>query len=233
MLGREGAIVLADAAVAYGVSEMTVRRDLLEMEQAGLVRRVRGGAVAVGPELFQRRLSTAGAAKQAIARKMLPLVPHSGSIALDASSTIYQFAVEMNPGALTVLSTGIETTGVLSRSGKARVLMSGGEVQESTGALVGALTISSIERFVFNRAFVSPSCIDPRLGLMESTMEGAEIKRALHKAARSYVVAVDSTKLGEVATARALDLADVDVLVTELDPAESVLDEYRDRVELL
>lgn len=233
LLERDGAIGLSEAAVSYGVSEMTVRRDLLEMEQAGLARRVRGGAVAVGPELFQRRRGVASAAKQVIARKMLPLLPRSGAIALDASSTIYQFALEMDPGSISILSTGVETMGVLSASGTARVLLSGGEVQESTGALVGALAVLSIGQFVFHRVFVSPTCVHPEFGLMESTLEGAEIKRALHLASRSVVVAVDSSKLGESAMARALELHDVDVLVTELDPADPALDEYREHVDLL
>lgn len=233
LLERDGAVGLSEAALSYGVSEMTVRRDLLEMEQAGMARRVRGGAVAVGPELFQRRRGIAAAAKQVIARKMLPLLPQSGAIALDASSTIYQFAVDLDPGNLSILSTGVETMGVLSASGTARVLMSGGEVQESTGALVGPLAVLSIGQFVFDRVFVSPTRVHPEFGLTESTLEGAEIKRALHLASRSVIVAVDSSKLGEAAMARALSLHDVDVLVTELDPANPALDEYRDHVDLL
>jgi DeoR family fructose operon transcriptional repressor len=232
-LERDGVVQLAQAAVAHGVSEMTVRRDLAEMENAGLVRRVRGGAVAVGPKLFERRRSVAGPAKQAIAHKLLPLLPQSGAIAFDASSTMYQFALTIDPGPISVFSTGIETMGVLSRSAKARVLVSGGEVQETTGALVGPLALRSIEQFVFDRSFVSPTCIDAEYGLLESTLEGAEIKQALRRASRSMVVAVDSSKLGGSAMARALEIGEVEVLVTELDPAHTALDEYRDRVDLL
>jgi len=233
LLERDGAVILADAAESYGVSEMTIRRDLFEMEQAGLARRVRGGAVAVGPQLFQRRQQKAASAKRAIALKMLPLLPRTGAVAMDASSTVHRLAVEMEPADLTILTSGIETFSVLSTKKDVRAILTGGELERRTGALVGPVAQRTIRDFVFVRAFVSPTCIDPELGATESTADGAEVKRALRLAARSLVVAADSTKLNEASTARALDLTDIDVLVTELDPNDASLDAYRDRVELL
>jgi DeoR family transcriptional regulator, fructose operon transcriptional repressor len=233
LLERDGAVILADAAESYGVSEMTIRRDLFEMEQAGLARRVRGGAVAVGPQLFQRRQQKAASAKRAIALKMLALLPRTGAVAMDASSTVHRLAVEMEPADLTILTSGIETFSVLSTKKDVRAILTGGELERRTGALVGPVAQRTIRDFVFARAFVSPTCIDPELGATESTADGAEVKRALRLAARSLVVAADSTKLNEASTARALDLTDIDVLVTELDPKNVTLDAYRDRVELL
>jgi len=233
ILRQKGAVVLGEAATAFGVSEMTIRRDLQEMEHSGIARRVRGGAVAVGPELFQRRSRVAAAAKREIAKKLLTLVPDSGAVGLDASSTIYQFAHTLDPRDISILCTGIETTGLLSRSGKAKVSLSGGTVEETTGALVGPLAIWTIEQFVFTRSFVSPTCISPEFGLMEATTAGAQIKKALREASKSLVVAVDSTKLGESAMARALQLEEIDILVTELDPLDEALDEYRNRVDIL
>ncbi len=233
MLRRDGSISLAEAAATLGISEMTVRRDLQEMEQNGMARRVRGGAVAVGPERFQRRSGMASAAKQVIAKKLVSLAPHSGTMALDASSTIHQFALVLEPRDITVLCTGMETMGVLSQSGKVRVLLSGGEVEETTGALVGSLALRTIEQFVFTRSFVSPTCVHPDFGLMESTIEGSDIKRAISNASTSLVVAADSTKLGGTSMARTLSLENLEFLVTELDPRDSRLDPYRDQVELL
>jgi len=233
ILRRKGAVVLGEAAAALGVSEMTIRRDLQEMEQSGVARRVRGGAVAVGPELFQRRISAATSAKKEIAKKLVALLPDSGAVGLDASSTIYQFALTIDPSDISFLCTGMETTGLLSQSGKAKVSLSGGVIEESTGALVGPLAIASIEQFVFTRSFVSPTCISRDFGMMEATLAGASIKRALREASKSLVVALDSGKLGESAMARALALEEIDILVTELDPSDSLLDEYRDRVDLL
>ena len=233
LLEREGALNLADSAEKYGVSEMTIRRDLFEMENAGLAHRVRGGAVAAAPQLFQRRQQIASEAKRTIAHKMLPLIPETGAVAMDASSTVHRFAVELGPVELTVVTTGIETFSMLSTKKKIHAILSGGELESSTGALVGPAAQRTIRDFVFTRAFVSPTCIDANLGGTESTSDGAEVKRTMRMASRSLVVAADSTKLGQTATARALELADIEVLVTELDPHDALLDAYRDHVELL
>ncbi len=233
ILRSKGAVVLGEAASELGVSEMTIRRDLQEMEHSGIARRVRGGAVAVGPEQFQRRSSVAAAAKREIAKKLVALLPDSGAVGFDASSTIYQFAHTLGPRDISILCTGIETAGLLSRSRKVNVSLSGGAIEETTGALVGPLAVATIEQFVFTRSFVSPTCISPEFGAMEATAAGAHIKKALRESSKSLVVAVDSTKLGESAMARALRLDEIDILVTELDPQDAALEEYRDLVDIL
>ena len=88
ILARDGALRLDPVAEELGVSAMTVRRDLDDLEAEGLARRVRGGAVApVLPRPFGDRMSTRSAAKAAIARKALDLVPETGAAAFDASTT--------------------------------------------------------------------------------------------------------------------------------------------------
>lgn len=152
---------------------------------------------------------------------------------MSTSSTVHRLTVEMEPADLTVLTSGIETFSVLSTKEDVRAILTGGELERRTGALVGPVAQRTIGDFVFARAFVSPTCIDPELGATESTADGAEVKRTLRLAAGSLVVAADSTKLNEAATARALDLTDIDVLVTELDPNDARLEAYCDRMELL
>src|SRR5688500_15681364 len=87
-LAAEGSVSIESAAEALGVSEMTIRRDLLELEQRGVARRVRGGARAIGPMSFAERRHAAPRAKAKIATKLAALVPTSGLIAFDASTTV-------------------------------------------------------------------------------------------------------------------------------------------------
>jgi DeoR/GlpR family transcriptional regulator of sugar metabolism len=86
---------------------------------------------------------------------------------------------------------------------------------------------------MLRRLFVSASALDPELGSSESTLLDAEAKLALASAAAEIVLAVDASKLGHRAPARCFDLGRIHILVTELDPGDSRLDPYRDRVELL
>lgn len=232
LLAQEGALDLARAAEEYGVSEMTIRRDLTELEREGLVRRVRGGAVAVPPELFERRKVANREAKLRIAAKLAKLVPAEGFVAMDASSTIHCLAQEMPASDATVFTTGIETFQIL-RGKAARTILAGGEFEASTGSLVGPIALRGLRDFYFARSFVSPSALDPELGATESTLEGAETKRAMRAQSQSLVVAADSSKLLRAAAVVALKLTEIDILVTELDPADDALEPYRPHVEIL
>ena len=110
----DGSVTIAAAAEALRVSDMTIRRDLAELEDRGTARRVRGGARALGPQSFAERRQRAGRAKARIAAKLAELVPAQGVVAFDASSTIMRLASGMDAARdLTVLTNGPDTFAAL------------------------------------------------------------------------------------------------------------------------
>lgn len=233
LLESGGSVDISWTAGELGVSEMTVRRDLVELERQGVVRRVRGGAVAVEPERFDRRAARNNTAKARIAAKLCTLVPARGFIAMDSSSTIHRLAADLGPtSAVTAFTTGLETFQALHAQG-VRTMLSGGELEDATGAFVGPVAVRAIADFHFACTFMGASGLDAGRGALESTLANAEVKRALRRASASVVVAVDATKLDASSAAVALRVAEIDVLVTDLDPADPRLDPYRDHVEVL
>ena len=113
-LTADGSVTIAEAAAALEVSEMTIRRDIAELEERGVARRVRGGAMPLGPQSFAERTSVRTRAKGQIAAKLVPLIPASGTIALDASSTIMRATAGIDGARdLTILTNGPETFSAL------------------------------------------------------------------------------------------------------------------------
>ena len=232
-LRREGRIEIAGAAVELGVSEMTIRRDLKELEERGTLKRVRGGALAVGPQLFADRKRTAGKAKAAIAAKLTDLVPSTGAIAFDASSTIMRLAASLpDVRDLVVLTNGPDTFAALQDVPGVRAMLTGGEVEPRTGSLVGPLACRAAGQLAVERVFLSAAGIDLTLGATETCLEEAEVKRAMAAAASQVVLAVDASKLDARAVAVSLEWDAVDGLVTELDRDDERLAPYRERVEI-
>lgn len=232
-LDAEGHVRVAELAERLGVSEMTVRRDLDALAELGVAHRVRGGAVSLGPQSFADRFTQAARAKDAIAEKLLALVADGSAIALDASTTVQRLAARLGGvRSLTALTSSLESFAALGRHAGVTALLTGGALDPRTGSLVGPLAARAARDVAVDRLFVSAAGCDPRLGTTEATLEEAEVKRALAEVAGSVVVAVDSTKLDQVGHARCLDLARVDVLVTELPPDDARLDPYRDRCEV-
>lgn len=231
-LSRDGSVDLSSAAGELAVSEMTIRRDLVELERQGAARRVRGGAVAVGPELFDQRAAKNNSAKIRIAAKLRTVLPKKGQVAMDASSTIHRFAAELVAQELIVLTMGLETFQTL-KGRVGHLLLAGGELDEATGSFVGPLAMRTLNDLHFDVAFLSMAGLDPVRGAMETTLAEAEIMRGFRRASATLVVAADSSKLGQVASAAALRFSEIDLLVTELEPTDTALDPYRDLVELL
>jgi len=227
-LRRDGRVGVVDAAESLGVSEMTIRRDLKELEERGEARRVRGGALPVGPLPFDDRRRTASRAKATIAAKLVDLVPASGAVAFDASSTVMRLAASLEGARdLVVVTNGPETFNALRSTPGVRPLLTGGELEPRTGSLVGPLASRAATQIVTERFFASAAALDPVLGATEACIEEADVKRALAAAASEVVLAVDTSKLEARAVAVGLDWDAIDVLVTELSPRDARLKPYR------
>ncbi|MPS75475.1 MULTISPECIES: DeoR/GlpR family DNA-binding transcription regulator [unclassified Microbacterium] len=226
--GPEG-VSIDGAAELFAVSSMTIRRDLLELEAEGRVRRVRGGATAAPrARPFDARRSMRASAKRVIAEKALHLVPAAGTVALDASTTISTLAAVLGPrDALAVYTNAVETFQLLQPREGVTAVLSGGTAEPTTGSLIGPLALRSLQAVYFDVFFASADALDEVDGSSEVSVEEAEVKRALAAQASTTVLCVDATKLGRRSVARALEPAQVDVLITDLDPADERLDPFR------
>jgi DeoR family transcriptional regulator, fructose operon transcriptional repressor len=233
MVDAEGRVKVADLALALDVSEMTIRRDLDLLAEQGAVLRVRGGAVAAGPQPFMERFGHHARAKERIAAKLIDLVGDGGAVGIDASTTLQRLAAAVGGVRdLTVLTNGPDTFSEMQGRPGVVPLLTGGRLDERTGSLVGPLASRAVHDFSLRRLFVSAAAVDPEIGTSESTLEDAEAKLAFADVSVQIVLAVDSSKLGKRASARCLEWDRVSLLVTELDPGDQRLDAYRDVVEL-
>ncbi len=234
ILERDGVIQLESAADELAVSVMTVRRDIQELDTDGLVRRVRGGAVApVLPRSFGDRVATRASAKRAVARKALSLVPADGSAAFDASTTSGALLTMLKPERLIVATNSIDNAAIARGRAGIRSVLIGGELEPRTGSLVGPTAEQGARSLTYDRFFTSASAVDAEIGTMEVSLEESAVKQAFAARARGTVVLADSSKLGQQALAHALDWTTIEVLVTDLDPGDERLDPYRALVEIL
>jgi DeoR family transcriptional regulator, fructose operon transcriptional repressor len=227
-----GTIGITEMAKQLGVSPMTIRRDLGQLETSGVARRVRGGAVAlIGPSHAERHQVRAQA-KARIAAKLAKMLPARGAIALDSSSTILHLVRYLDEKPLTVVTNGLETQRELSRRSLARIILTGGEVHPDSGSLVGSVASDVCRRLSVRRLFISAAGVDSSLGATERYFEESEIKRALSENATEVILAVDVSKLDAPELAQSVGWNQINFLVTEL-PPKSISREYHDLVEIV
>ena len=233
-LDTDGRIRVVELASELDVSEMTIRRDLDLLVDEGIATRVRGGAVAVGPQEFDVRFRQHARAKGRIAEKLLDLVGTGGAIGIDASSTMQRLAARLGQARdVTVLTNGPDTFRALHEHAGVTALLTGGELDPRTGSLVGPLATRAAHDLLLRRLFVSAAAVDPDVGASEATLEEAEVKIALAGSASEVILAVDVSKLGHRAPAHGFAWERVDALVTELAPRDSRLDAYREHVRII
>ena len=196
-LDEAGTLAISDAAASLGVSEMTIRRDLTELEERGAAKRIRGGARAVGPQTFSERRGTMGRAKAKIATKLAAFVPATGAVAFDASSTVMRLAAGLSTARdLVVVTNGPDTFTALQSQSGVTPLLTGGRLEPRTGSLVGPLACWAAAQVSVQCVFLSAAAVDPHAGSLETTLEEADVKRSMAAAGAQIVLAVDSSKLG-------------------------------------
>lgn len=234
LISENGMVRIDELATEFGVSEMTIRRDLDELDALGVARRVRGGAVAVGPEPFAQRHRHNARAKGKIAEKLAPLLPTSGTVAFDASTTVYRLAAIIEGARdLVIVTNGLDTFHALTAKPGVNAALTGGNEEPRTGSLVGPIAVRAANEFLYDMFICSASALDAEVGSSEASLAESEVKRAISQTSSRIVLAVDQSKLDTRAQARMFDLEVVDLLVTNLEPDDVRLDAYRDKVELL
>lgn len=225
-LAAFGQISIDRITEEFGVSRETVRRDLMDMEQAGELRRVRGGAVPVKREdtTFGIRVTLRLREKRAIATTALGLLKSGMTIFMDAGSTSTIMAETLAaPHGLTdlnILTNSVDVARLLAErpdqpSRRFRVLMLAGEVKHDPMETHGAATINDIQRYRADVALLAPWGIDAKMGAMNYFIHGAEIARAMVQNADQAIILADHSKIAAPARSVFCPVAEIDHLIVD------------------
>ncbi|MFI6595865.1 DeoR/GlpR family DNA-binding transcription regulator [Nonomuraea sp. NPDC050536] len=215
-----GQTTLAELAERLGVSEMTVRRDLDELQAQGLVKRVRGGAVALAPPVeaagFAAREQWQAATKDRLGARAAELIEPGQTILLDAGTTMASLAGHLIARApLTVVALGLQAAARLADQPGIRLLVLGGESRPGERSLVGYLALQALESLCFDTYLLSIGAVHATAGWTEFDPDDAAVKRAALRRSDCTIAVADSGKLGVRAFARVADLGAVHTLVTD------------------
>lgn len=220
VLRRDGRVDVARSAHAFGVAEMTIRRDLDVLVSRGIAQRVRGGAVSLllrGDEQpYALRELDAVEAKRRVAHAVASVVRDGEAVALDSGTTALEVARALQGRRLTVMAAALRAANALAESGATRLLQPGGEVRPGELAAVGPLAVSTISSLRFDTAIICP-CGLAGGSLTSHDLDDAAVKQAMIASASRIVVAADSSKFGHAAMAVVCPLAQVDLLITDGD----------------
>lgn len=228
---RVGSMSIGQLAEEMDVSPMTVRRDIDQLAEQGMVRKQRGGAAAPHPLEVERgvgaRLRAGTAEKAAIAAAAADLVEVGATILIDDSTTCLPLMGELaGRGDVTIVTNFLELARVGSATTTARVLVLGGWYRPEFDAMFGTDLHASLRNIRADLSILStPAVTDGTLCHPEQ--ESAACKRAMMDSAQRSVLLADSSKFGRVAPFVYAHAADHDMLITDGSTPEAELESWR------
>lgn len=226
---QAGGVRVADLVTEFGVSDMTIRRDLEVLAERGLVIKVHGGATAPTSGVADEPGFAAKAERQRTEKSLLAeaaaaLVRPGSAIALSAGTTTVRLAQRLIdvPG-LTVVTNSIPVADVFYRGGRPdqTVALTGG-TRTPSDALVGPLAVAALRNLHVDQLFLGVHGLSIEAGLTTPNLLEAETDRALIAATRQLIVLADHTKWETLGIASIAPLSTVDLLITDAEPPVDV-----------
>ncbi|MCU1569947.1 MAG: DeoR/GlpR transcriptional regulator [Naasia sp.] len=219
IVGERGHMVIAELAVELGVSEMTVRRDVVELASQGRVISYYGGVRApqlqTVPGPYGRRLTEEPLAKVRIARRAAELVPDGAVIAVDAGSTAAKLAQQLTDRSrLRVVTASVPVIDAFMGGGTVEVVALGGTLRREMQSFCGPGAVAAARELQVETYFLGASALSER-GVFDITDLDTALKRELIAVSGRVVALADSTKFRRRAMSRTCGWQSVDVLVTD------------------
>lgn len=215
---RDGRVVASELVTSLGVSEDTVRRDLRDLAQHGLLHRVHGGALASAPPIgsFAHRLEVSHEEKAALAEAALRLLVGARVIVLDGGTTTLELARRLPllyDG--TVVTNSPPVASALANHTKAEVMLVGGRLLRDAQVAVGAAAVEAFHTVRADICVLGICSLHPDVGVTTPDDEEAYVKRAMVASAGEVIALATADKLRTASAWVVAQLADIDYLVTD------------------
>lgn len=219
LISERGTLRVDELADLLTVSFATIRRDLLELDRRGHVKRVHGGAMSVRKRveepLFDDKTHIASQEKNAIAATAALYIDSNDTVYLDGGSTVLCLArLLQERHDIKVVTNSLRVASLLAGGGPELILI-GGNFRRLSQTFVGPLTENMLSELHVDKAFMGTIGLSLEAGLTTTDVNEAFTKKLIMRRANRVLLLADSTKVGKVAFAHAGDIEEIDVLITD------------------
>src|SRR3954452_11282322 len=210
-----GPAAVTDLSEQLGVSPATIRRDLVKLEEDGLLTRVHGGARAEeGDQPFAEVAEVRVAEKDAIAARAAALIADGQSVLLDIGTTAYRLARQLHGRRLTVITSNLVVYEELADDTAIELVLLGGVLRREYRSLVGFLTEDNLRQLHADWLFLGTSGVRPGGQVMDTTVVEVPVKRAMIAASDHVVLVADTGKFPGTGMARVCGPQELNTVVT-------------------
>ncbi len=223
---HSGRVSVEGLSAQFGVSAQTIRKDLNELCERGLLDRVHGGAI-IGSTVenvgYEARRLIARDAKRAIGQAAAKLIPDESSILINIGTTTEEVAKSLREHVgILAITNNINVANILRAHPKHEVIIASGVVRHSDGGIVGDAAVEFIRRFKVDYAVIGVSAIETNGDLMDYDYREVSVARTIMENARKVILVADASKFERTAPVRIAPISAVDVFVTDYLPGPAI-----------
>lgn len=214
-----GRVTVEELAARFEVTPQTIRRDLNELCDRRVLTRTHGGALitsSIENLSYEARRFIAADAKRAIGIAAAALIPNNSSLFINIGTTTEEVAAALvNHSDLRVITNNLNVAMTLHRHASIEVIVAGGPVRRSDGAVIGSAAVDLIRQFKVDTAVIGTSALDDDGSLLDFDVLEVSVSRAMIENARRVVLCCDRMKLERAAPVRIAHMARVHSFVTD------------------
>lgn len=217
MLGENDQTSVKELAERLGVSSVTIRQDLNQLEAEGLLKRVHGGAVLRDADDLSNRLAINYENKLNIARKLASYVHDGETILIESGSVNALLARELVRGKkVTIITTNVFIARQFRKNTQANIIILGGMYQHESESLVGKITRICLDQINYDKAFVGIDGYTEKTGFTLRDMLRAEISNHIIRKGGEVFVVSDSSKFGKTGLTSICQLCEIHHIATDI-----------------
>jgi len=214
-----GKVTVEDLSARFDVTPQTIRRDLNELCERRILSRTHGGAMissSVENVSYEARRFIAAEAKRAIGAAAAALIPNKSSLFINIGTTTEEVAAALSAHEnLLVITNNLNVAMNLYRHPTTEVIVAGGPVRRSDGAVIGPAAVELIRQFRVDTAVIGASALDDDGTLLDFDALEVNVSRAIIENARRVLLVCDRMKLERAAPVRIGHISQIDVFVTD------------------
>jgi DeoR family glycerol-3-phosphate regulon repressor len=223
---QHGRVNVEELAERFAVTPQTIRKDLNELCERGVLQRFHGGAVFASGLVnfgYEARRQLATDEKRRIGVHAASLIPDNCSILINIGTTTEQVAMALRGRkGLLVITNNVNVVSILLGSPDVEVIVAGGVVRHADGAVVGEAAVDFIRQFKVDYAVIGASAIDEDGSLLDFDLREVKVAKAIIESARRSILVADSMKYERTAPVRIGHISDLDHFVTDQPPPERI-----------
>lgn len=226
-------VKISELSKELNVTRETIRKDLYEMEEKGLVRKVHGGAILNKANLetsYINRKNTNENEKRSIAKRASEFVENGDTLYIDYGTTALLFTREiLSKKDLTIITNSLPIANEIIDYSDFEVIIIGGNVRKNEKSLFGPIAYRGIEKLYVDKGFFGIGGVDSKAGFTNVHMGESEVSRLMLEHSQKNIVMADYSKFNTVSMNQVAPIEKVDVLITDEKADSKLLEQLAEK----